>query len=871
LPIDDALPDVLAALRTAGAVVLRAPTGAGKTTRVPPAVLDAGLAGRGSIVVLQPRRLAARASARRMAVERGGRLGDEVGYHVRFDRCLGPHTRIKVVTEGILLCMLQDDPFLESVAVVVFDEFHERNLNSDLALAMVRRVRETVRPDLKLVVMSATLDGAPIAAYVGGCPRVESEGRLHPVETLYVDLQREPHAVASFLADRAAEGVRRMLEITDGDVLVFLPGVGEIRQTARRLEPLAAAGNLAVMPLYGDLPAEQQDAVLAPADRRKIVLATNVAETSITIEGITGVVDTGLARMLVFDPHVGMDRLELTRISQAAADQRAGRAGRTRPGVCLRLWPERTHRLRPPREEPEVRRLDLAGPVLQLRAWGETDVRRFPWFEPPSDAALEQAEALLRRLDAIDADGRPTGLGRTMARLPVGPRLGRMLLEGRRLGQPAAVALAAALLSERDPFRGEGDGAEAGEKGTGTFCRNGPKGASHKRRLSPFLRPRRPTSNSDVLDRVAAIEAFEETGRLDGPLGYINRAAARFVLHVRDQLLRELRRMARAEAAVAVEEAVARALLAAFPDRLVRRSNPGSPFGRMVGGRGVRLAESSAVRDASLLLAVDVDRGKSEALVRQASAVDRAWLPAEHLAIRTEVEFDPQPQRVIARRRVYWEDLLLEETPAALPDGDAAAGILAAAAAESFDAVFPWDDPVTADYVNRLRCLAAWMPELELPALDAAGLRALLPLVCRGCRSFDEVRKAPWLAGVQGLLAPQQRQAVEREAPERIEVPSGSRIKLHYEPGKPPVLAVRIQEVFGLLETPRIARGRVAVLMHLLAPNMRPQQITDDLANFWKTTYHQVRKDLRRRYPKHAWPEDPYQATAERRPKRKGG
>ena len=291
----------------------------------------------------------------------------------------------------------------------------------------------------------------------------------------------------------------------------------------------------------------------------------------------------------------------------------------------------------------------------------------------------------------------------------------------------------------------------------------------------------------------------------------------------------------------------------------------------MVGGRGVRLAESSAVRDAALLLAVDVDRGKSEALVRQASAVDRDWLPAEHLAIRTEVEFDAETRRVIARRRVYWEDLLLEETPAALPDGDAAAEMLAAAAAESFDAVFPWDDPATADYLNRVRCLAAWMPELELPALDAAGLRAMLPTVCRGCRSFDELRKAPWLAVIQGLLAPQQRQAVEREAPERIEVPSGSRIKLHYEPGKPPVLAVRIQEVFGMLETPRIARGRVAVLVHFLAPNMRPQQITDDLASFWRTTYHQVRKDLRRRYPKHAWPEDPYRATAQRRPRRKGG
>jgi ATP-dependent helicase HrpB len=310
--------------------------------------------------------------------------------------------------------------------------------------------------------------------------------------------------------------------------------------------------------------------------------------------------------------------------------------------------------------------------------------------------------------------------------------------------------------------------------------------------------------------------------------------------------------------------------LAAFPDRLVRRSGPGSRFGRMVGGRGVRVVESSAVRNAPLFLAVDCDRGGSEALVRQASAVERDWLPADRLVLRTEVEFDAAGRRVIARRRVYWEDLLLEESPAALPDGEEVAAILAAAAAPVLDEVFPWDDAETAEYVNRIRCLAQWMPELELPAFDAAGMQAVLPQVCHGCRSLDELRKAPWLAHLRAALTPKQQQALAREAPERIEVPSGSRIKLHYEPGKPPVLAVRIQEIFGMLETPRVAGRRVPVLLHLLAPNHRPQQVTDDLASFWRTTYHQVRKDLRRRYPKHAWPEDPYQATAEKRPGRKG-
>jgi ATP-dependent helicase HrpB len=842
LPIDAVLPEVVEALRAAGAVVLRAPTGAGKTTRVPPAVLDAGAAGHGTIVVLQPRRLAARACARRMAFERGGRLGDVVGYQVRFERCWGPQTRIRVVTEGILLRMLQDDPFLESVSVVVFDEFHQRSLNSDLALAMVRRVQQTVRPELKLVVMSATLAVEPIAQYLGDCPTVESRGRLHPVEFHYVeDLENRS------LADRAAEATRRILEQTAGDVLVFLPGVGEIRQTVRRLASLAAAQNLAVMPLYGDLPAEKQDQVLAPQDRRKIVLATNVAETSITIEGITGVVDTGVARSLVFDPHLGMDRLQLVQISQASADQRSGRAGRMRPGICLRLWPQRTHPLRPPHDEPEIRRLDLASPVLQLRVWGEMDTTAFPWFEPPPAAAVEQAETLLRRLDAIDGVGNATQLGRAIARLPVSPRLGRMLLEGHRLGQPEAVALAAALLSDRDPFSTSEDDAS-------------------RRRLATA------SSESDVLDRVAALEQFEQSGQLDTSVGRVNRSAAQLVLHVRDQLLRELKQLAGAAplGEATADEAVLRGLLAAFPDRLARRTSPGSRFGRMVGGRGVRLADCSAVRAAPLFLAVDVDRGTSEALVWKASAVERRWLPTEHLALRNEVEFDPEARRVIARRRLYWEGLLLEETPEALTDDAEVARILAQAAAESFEEVFPWNDPATVDYVHRVGCLAKWIPELELPVLDEEGLRAILPAISQGCRSFDELRKAPWLGMIQGLLTPQQRQAIERETPERILVPSGSRIKLQYEPGKPPLLAVRIQEIFGLLETPRIARGRVAVLLHLLAPNMRPQQVTDDLASFWQNTYPQVRKDLRRRYPKHAWPEDPYAATAERRPRRKG-
>jgi ATP-dependent helicase HrpB len=833
LPIDPVLPEIVAALRQHSCIVIRAPTGAGKTTRVPPALLDAGLLSVGHVIVLEPRRLAARAAARRMASERGGRLGDEVGYQVRFDRQAGPHTRILVVTPGIALRHLQDDPYLESAAVVVFDEFHERSLENDLALGIVRLVQQTVRPDLKIIAMSATLAVESVAAYLGGCPVVSSEGRQFPVESLY-----EPRLKDKPLPLAVCQAVEGLLDRTAGDLLVFLPGLQEIRQNARQLEPLARARDLAVLPLYGDLPAEQQDAVLLPQPRRKVVLATNVAETSVTIEGITAVVDSGLARVLEYDPHVGLDRLRLVPISRASAEQRAGRAGRTGPGVCIRLWSPVADRGRPEHTEPEIRRVDLAGAVLQLLTLGEMKVLHFPWLEPPREAAVAQALALLRRLGAIDDNG-VTVLGREMARLPVHPRIGRLLLEGKRWGDPARVALAAALLSERDPFvrPAAGQGREV----------------------------HRAATDSDVLDRVEALEEFERTRRTAFSIGDLNRGAARFVLRARDQLLR----LVRGSTGKRDDEAVLRSLLAAFPDRLARRRETGGRQGVMVGGRGVRLASSSGVTDAELFVCVDVDAGEREAWVRLASAVRRDWLPPNKVLVTQDVFFDAETEKVLARKRVRFEDLILEEAPASLPGENEVARVLAEAAAENMDRVLPPPDSAAASYRTRVRCLREWMPEWQLPAWHAGELRELLPWLCLGRRSFEELRHADWLAAFQGKLTHAQRQAVEREAPERLEVPSGTRLALRYEEGRPPVLAVRIQEIFGLRETPRVAGGRVRVLLHLLAPNYRPQQVTDDLASFWANTYPLVRKELRARYPKHAWPEDPGSATPERLPRRK--
>jgi ATP-dependent helicase HrpB len=851
LPIDEVLPDLLDALRGHSSVVLQAPTGAGKTTRVPPALLDAGFAGSGRVVMLEPRRLAARAAARRIASERGTDLGGEVGYQVRFDSRCSPRTRILAVTPGILLRLLQDDPFLESTSIVIFDEFHERGLEADLALGVVRLVQQTVRPELRIIVMSATLQVERVATYLGGCPIFTSEGRLHRVEIKYE--ARPPH---ESLPVTTANAVRRLLNRSDGDMLVFLPGMGEIRQTERELETLAEERNLAVLPLHGDLPLEQQDVALLPQKRRKVVLATNVAETSVTVEGIAGVVDTGLARLLTFDPAVGLDRLEVKPISKASAEQRAGRAGRTQPGVCIRLWSEVAHRSRPEHTDPEIRRVDLAGAMLHLLSLGEKHPEAFPWLDPPAATTVKSALELLRILGATDAHGL-TNLGRQMARLPVHPRLARLLIEGQALGCPERAALAAALLGERDPF---------------------PRG---------FASPSAAHSESDVADRVEALEEFERTGKEETPLGTLNRNGARFILRARDQLLKLLGFVGRVESsrpaidppnAKAVledstrptnQDGLLRALFTAFPDRLARRRNPGGSRGIMVGGRGVKLMPSSRVAEPELFVCVDVDAGETEALVRVASAVRREWLPPERLRETTSVEFNPHSEKIEARRTVHFEDLLLDSTSVLLPDPESTARVLAEAAAERFERVRPASDSATGQYFTRLRCLRDWMPELGLPKFDDAEMRELLSWLCAGCQSFEELRKADWLGAIQSRLTFLQRQAVEREAPERLEVPSGSAIALAYEEGRPPVLAVRIQEMFGLTDTPRIAGSRVKVLLHLLAPNFRPQQVTDDLASFWANTYPAVRKELRARYPKHSWPEDPLAAPAQRGPKRR--
>ncbi|HET6424918.1 MAG TPA: ATP-dependent helicase HrpB [Planctomycetaceae bacterium] len=832
LPIDDLLPALESALRTAPTVIVQAPPGAGKTTRIPPALLNRGLVQNGQILVLQPRRVAVRTTARRIAEERGTELGHEIGYQIRFERRVSRQTRIIVMTEGVLLRRLLDDPFLEGVDAVILDEFHERHLDTDLALAMVRRVQQTVRPDLKLLVMSATLQTEALQKYLGGCPILTSNVRPFPVQ-----IEHHPVHDDRPIAELVAAAVENIFPKTAGDILAFVPGYGEIQRTIALLEADAAGRDLVVLPLYGDLAPELQDRVFATTAQRKIIVATNVAETSITIPGVTTVIDSGWARTMQFDQAHGLNRLELRPISRASAEQRAGRAGRTGPGLCIRLWTEASHRARPAADVAEIHRTDLSGAVLSLRVWGEHDLDAFPWFERPSNSSLSHAEQLLSSLDAVE-DAGVTKLGSEMSRWPTAPRLARLILRAAELGYLEDGCLAAALLSERDPF------------------------------VSTRRTTARHVSQSDLLDRIAALREFQRSGRLESDLGTLHRGGAQAVLQAAQQFERMADRKT-SKAEVAQTEALGRALLAAFPDRLARRREPRSRRGVMVGHRGVRLADGSAVTDSDFFVCLDIDSAGDEALVRSASAVDFSWLAPPHLSTQIDLEFDETAERVQARHRTRWFDLVLEEHPTAIPADVDTASVLSDAARVRWSRVFPPNDEAVSQLVARLQCLHEWMPDAGFPAWTDDQLQALLPDLAAGCRSFRELRAAPWTAVLKQSLSPPQQLLLEREAPERLTVPSGSRIALDYAPGRAPILAVRIQEIFGWKATPRVAGGRVPVLLHLLAPNHRPQQITDDLTSFWTTAYQQVRGELRRRYPKHAWPEDPWTAVAERKPQRK--
>lgn len=831
LPVDAALPQILAELAQHGAITLASPPGSGKTTRVPAALLDALPTDGGGVVVLEPRRIAARAAARRVAAERGVRLGDEVGYEVRDDRRVSKSTRLRFVTEGVLVQRVLRDPFLEGVSVVVLDEFHERHVETDLALAMLREVRQEVREDLQIVVMSATLDVAPVRAFLAPCGHCEAEGTLHEVAVRHLgarDARRlDPEEV------RAA--VQQALAETGGDVLVFLPGMGEIRRVGAALVGLQRSGGTEVLPLHGSLPAAEQDAAIRPSAPgvRKVVLSTNVAESSLTIEGVTAVVDAGLARVLRHDPARGLDALRVERISLASAKQRAGRAGRTGPGVCYRLWSAGEERGMAEFDTAEIRRVDLAGPSLMIRAFAGRDPAAFGWFDPPDAAMLDRADELLRELGFVAPDGTATPSGRTAARVPLHPRLAKMMEEAGRRDCLAAAALVAAILDERD-VRG-------------------------RRQRTP-----------DLESLFADVAEFERRGAKPHQAEALDLdpGAARAALRTRDRLLPRGQRGAATDAEAA---ALGCAVLAGFPDRVACRreradGERGVWYGQLAGGRGVEL-RGPEFADVELLVAlrVDDDRGGSWSRVSLALPIERPWLEAVFPgSVRTErvAEFDASRQQVYGITRTRFFGLTLEESPG---------GKVEPAEVEALLGTIVARDPLRhlgdARPVERFLGRLEWLRRAEgedsdLPLLDGDAVGATLASLAPGRRSLRAFRDAPLLEALRGRLSHGQRTRLDREAPDRIELVNGRAVRVDYEPG--PVLASRLQDFFGVCDTPRLAGGRVPVTLHLLAPNQRPVQITSDLASFWDSIYPKVRSELRNRYPKHAWPEDPRTAKPDR-------
>ncbi len=854
LPVDALLPELAAYLAAQRRVVLSAPPGSGKTTRVPPALLRSKLMSAGQRLILtQPRRLAARAVARYMAARMDEPVGRTVGYKVRFDERACAATRLLVVTEGVLARMLLSDPLLDGVGCVVLDEFHERSVQADLSLAFLQETLEA-RDDLGLVVMSATLEAAPLCRYLGDAPHLRAEARQHPLTVRHQPRQADPRRP---LAQRVAAALPSLLAEAEGDVLVFLPGAPEIRRAAEALAAAKLPGAPELLPLYGALPPEAQDRALRPPGpgQRRVILSTNIAETSLTVPGVRAVLDTGLRKRMRHDPRAGIDRLELCPTSQASADQRAGRAGRLGPGVALRLYTEQEHSSRPARDAPEVTLVDLSPVLLSAMAFRPGDPAEFPFLDPPPAGEVARALGLLRQLGAVAPDGFTlTDLGQQLSALPLHPRLGALMHAAHARGRARQGALLAALLAERDPLARDHRGDEQ------------------------ML----PDGDSDLLHRAELMEQWEQRGAKDAAarrLG-LHPGGARGVLRARDQIHRLVR--ARWPASKGAEGAeLTRALLHAYPDRLCRRRAPGAREAVMVGGAGVRLSAGSGVRQAPLFLALRVSGGVAgtgaRATVSVASVVREAWLEQElpHcLAVRREVVFDPARGAALGVRRRCFEDLVLDE--ARDPDADPAqvSEALAREAARRFDEVFRPDRAgrqLMARIALAARELVDQCPWPEVA--EEAGRRALLQAQCQGRHGLDELRGLDWAAALRGLLTHQQVAALKRHLPEKIAVPSGRQVTLDYEPalapGAGPVLAVKLQEMFGLADGPRLCMGRVPVVLHLLAPNGRPAQITTDLASFWSSSYALVRKDLRGRYPKHPWPEDPLSAQPTARTKRR--
>jgi ATP-dependent helicase HrpB len=838
LPIDALLPAIAAALRERPALVLSAPPGTGKTTRVPRALFEAGLAGKGQIVVLEPRRLAARLAARRVAEEMGERPGETVGYSVRFEDVSSPKTRIRFVTEGVLGRRMALSPLVEDVGVIVIDEFHERHLQGDLVLAQALALQRSARPDLRLLVMSATLATDSLAAHLDA-PVIRAE-----TKSFAVTLDHLPSADDRPLGAQVASAARRCVrELPDGDILVFLPGAAEIRRTHTACEKLAEEMDLAVVPLHGDLSSGEQDTVIRPSARRRLILSTNVAESSVTIPSVVAVIDSGLARVPSQSPWSGLPRLRVERISRSSAVQRAGRAGRLRDGLCLRLYTRADFDARPEHDVPEILRLDLT----QLRLESKNlDRGELPWLDAPPPAHVRAADQLLADLAAIDAQGKITPTGRAMLRFAAHPRAARVIVEAERRGIAEDGCLAAAVLSEGDPrlaARARFDGRSALDRATE---------ASDVLAVVDIMREVRDSNLSSGSLRAASLEA--------GTAHAIHRAA--------EQHLRACSRSVEAMGKDPDLE-LRIALLTGYPDRVAKRiRTPGSRLA-LSGGGSATLSDSSVVRNAEWLVAIDVEerqgQSRGDVLVRSASAIEPDWLmdlfPAR-VEERSELFWDAEHQRVVAREALLWTGLPLYQTESPARSSPEAAKVLFDAAMANGPLRFAGDS--FESWLARARFAASVDP--RMPRIDDEAIRNAVSAMCDGRTSFTDLEQADLvqvLRASHGSLGVE----IERLAPARVRLASGRYADVAYLDGQPPRIESRMQDFFGETQGPAVGAGRVPLVLGLLAPNGRAVQVTTDLAGFWQRHYPSIRRELMRRYPKHAWPEDPTQASARVRPR----
>ena len=831
LPIDTVLSQIVTALEVQCAAVVMAPPGAGKTTRIPLALLEAPWRGEGRILVLEPRRLAARAAATQMARLLGEPVGQTVGYRVRHDSRVSARTRIEVVTEGILTRMLQEDPGLDGIAAVCFDEFHERHLTTDLGLALALESRAVLREDLRLVVMSATLDPAPVAAQLGDAPVIVSEGRAFPVETQWRPLRE---GIALPLA--VAQAIREHWTQVDGDCLVFLPGIAEIRRTEQAILEVPPPGPHQVQILHGSLALEEQDAVLRPRGaRRRIILSTAIAESSVTLEGVRMVIDAGRSRVPRFDPRSGMTRLATVKVSQQSAEQRRGRAGRVAPGLCVRLWSEGEHASLPVRAVPEILESDLTALALELACAGITEADALPWMDPPPAGALARGRVLLTDLGALDAVGRVTAHGRAMAALGVTPRLAHLVLAGAARGEGRLACEIAALLAERDVLRRE------------------------TAELDP-----------DLTTRVEAVRGMHR-GSVDGARLERVRTEVRL-------LQRELPREASVSSArdEPIDPIVVGELVAlAYPDRVAaRRGGEGARY-LLRNGRGARLDRPGHLARAPFLAIADLDGDPAESRIWLAAPLDEAALRrsgAAGLVTERAVAWDATLQQIRATERETLGAIVLKERPRTDVTDEEIVSVWLDAVRREGITLLPWSEKATK--LRERLAFAHIVDGSTFPDVsEAALLTALgdwLAPVLHGVRRLSDLTRVDLAAALLDRLPWPARARLDALAPTHLEVPSGSRIPIDYTDPTAPVLAVRLQEIFGWTETPRIGEGRVPVTLHLLSPAHRPVQVTKDLAGFWRSTYFEVRKDLRGRYPRHPWPEDPLSAPATRRAKPRG-